>query len=88
MKLTVKPGSDVHAFARFKKIVTPTEPTVAPTQKPTTPVQPQTGDTTNNILWLIISIVAFIAIVVMLIVYIRMKKNEKAGQRADGYEKN
>ena len=95
--LVIKLGSDVHAHAKFKKKVVPTEePTVAPTVAPTVqpsgpaptsvatsvatsaPVTPQTGDFTQNLLWIILAIAAFVALIVLFIVYRKVKKREKA----------
>ena len=83
--LKIKPGSDVHAHAKFKAKAT--EPaTVAPTQSGTTPAtvapttapsaNPQTGDPTHMLLWVIISGLALVGIVVLVIIYIRFRKKE------------
>ena len=101
--LVIKPGSDVHAHAKFRQ-----KPTEAPTEAPTTveptgepapsptsvtptsavtptspaattaPVTPQTGDFTQNLLWIILAIAAFVALIVLFIVYRKVKKREKA----------
>lgn len=101
--LVIKPGSDVHAHAKFAKKVTPTtEPTTppattAPTQPPATQVvtptgvtptsvpattspsvTPQTGDFTHNLLWIIVAISAFVALIVLFFVYRKVRKREKA----------
>ena len=84
--IIVKPGSDVHAHARFRPVSTeaptqtPTE--IKPTTAPTEPSpQPGTGDQTHTIFWLILSIGAFIALIIVFFVYRRIRKAEKAGQR-------
>ena len=62
------------------------EPTTIPTEAPTTapvPPQPRTGDSTNVLLWLIIAVAAFVALIVLFFVYRRAKKTEKAGRKAD-----
>ena len=91
--LVIKPGSDVHAHAKFAKKVVPTEAptpvqptTVAPTQASTTPAvtptspaaNPKTGDFTHNLLWIVMAIVAFVALIVLFFVYRKVKKREKA----------
>jgi hypothetical protein len=93
--LVIKPGSDVHAHAKFRKKAVPTEPsTEAPTevetQKPSvTPTQPagtttpsattpQTGDFTHNLLWILLAIGAFVALIVLFFVYRKVRKREKA----------
>ena len=98
--LVIKPGSDIHAHAKYVKKVVPTEapteapssePTVAPTTiTPTTPgattvpattpasTTPQTNDFTHNLLWVILAIAAFIALIVLFFVYRKVKKREKA----------
>ena len=45
--------------------------------------QPKTGDTTHTIFWLILSIVVFIALIVLFVMYRRLKKLEKAAHRID-----
>lgn len=104
--LVIKPGSDVHAHAKFRPLPTeaPTEaPTTVPTEEPaptpttvspttvspttvsptspaatTAPVTPQTGDFTQNLLWIIVAIAAFGALIVLFFVYRKVKKREKA----------
>ena len=98
--LVIKPGSDVHAHAIFRKKVVPTEePTAEPPVEPTgvtptsasptsvsttavtpttAPVTPQTGDFTQNLLWIALAIAAFVALIVLFFVYRKVKKREKA----------
>ena len=80
--LKIKPGSDIHAHAIFKPKATQPA-TVAPASEPatsapaTTPsTTPKTGDTTHMLLWLIISGLAFIGLVALVVVYIRLRKKE------------
>ena len=89
--LVVKPGSDIHGHAIFKLKSTepPTEPPTEPVTEPVTvtpttaPDQPQTGDNTNTMLWLIVSILVFVALIVVFVFYFRLRKAEKVGQRFD-----
>lgn len=82
LTLKIKPGSDIHAHAKFRPKAT--EPaSIAPTQSGTTPaattapsVTPKTNDPTHLLLWVIISGLAFIGIVTLVIVYIRFRKKE------------
>ena len=79
LKVVLMPGSDIVGKAKFVPKATE-GPTVQPSVAPTSvPVQPRTGDTTNTLLWLIISIAAFVALIVLFFVYRRTKKAEKAG---------
>ncbi|MBQ3417952.1 MAG: LPXTG cell wall anchor domain-containing protein [Ruminococcus sp.] len=80
--LKIKPGSDIHAHAIFKPKATQPA-TAAPASEPatsapaTTPsTTPKTGDTTHMLLWLIISGLAFIGLVALVVVYIRLRKKE------------
>ena len=47
----------------------------------TSPNQPKTGDASRYVFWLILSIVVFVAIIVLFVIYRKLKKAEKAARR-------
>ena len=61
--------------------------TVSPSGVPSTqiattsPTQPKTGDASRYVFWLILSIVVFVAIIVLFVIYRKMKKAEKAARQ-------